>query len=56
MTAVTPKSGLRAVGIIFLLLGLFKLLTGGAWVVWIILGVLFGGLSTARREKGSNQQ
>ncbi len=50
--AVTPKNGLRVVGIIFLALGLFKFLTGGAWVVWIILGVLFGGLSTARRLEG----
>ena len=54
MTA-TPKNGLRAVGIIFLLLGLFKLLTGGGWVVWIILGILLGGLSTARREKRPDQ-
>ena len=49
---VTPKNGVRVVGVIFLALGLFKFLTGGDWVVWIILGVLFGGLSTARRLEG----
>ena len=47
----TTKNGLKLVGVIFLLLGIFKLLTGGAWVVWIILGVLFGGLSLFGRKE-----
>ena len=38
------KLGGSIVGVIFLALGLFKFLQGEAWVVWIILGVLFGGL------------
>ena len=45
MTAGTRKKGFGIVGIIFLALGLFKMFTGDDWVVWIILGVLFGGLS-----------
>ena len=50
--SVTPKNGVRVVGLIFLALGLFKFLTGGGWVVWIILGILFGGLSAAPRLEG----
>lgn len=33
------------IGIIFLALALFNFLTGDDWVVWAIIGVLFGGLS-----------
>ena len=32
------------VGLMFLALGVIKMLKGSDWVVWIILGVLFGGL------------
>ena len=49
------RKGLSLVGIIFLLLGLFQLLTGGAWVVWIILGVLLGGLSMFRGKAEEGQ-
>ncbi|GAA4758862.1 hypothetical protein GCM10023264_29180 [Sphingomonas daechungensis] len=45
------KGGLAVIGAIFLLLGLFKLFTGGAWIVWIILGVLLGGLSVLFGKK-----
>ncbi|WP_324807623.1 hypothetical protein SH584_00215 [Sphingomonas sp. LY29] len=38
------KKGFPLVGAIFLALGVYKLLTGGDWVVWIILGALLGGL------------
>ncbi|OYX09889.1 MAG: hypothetical protein B7Z08_03405, partial [Sphingomonadales bacterium 32-68-7] len=38
--AATRTNGLRVIGVIFLLLGLFKFLNGTAWVVWIILGAL----------------
>jgi len=54
--AATSKKGIAVVGVIFLLLGLFKLLTGGDWVVWIILGVLFGGLSAIGRRKDVDPQ
>ena len=49
--AATPKNGIRLIGVIFLLLGLMKMLNGGSWVVWIILGVLFGGLSLFGRKE-----
>ena len=52
--SATPKNGIALIGVIFLLLGLFKLLTGGSWVVWIILGVLLGGLSAIGRKKGAD--
>lgn len=38
------KKSLPVIGIIFLLLALFKFLQGDNWVVWLILGILFGGL------------
>lgn len=38
------KRGFPLIGVIFLALGVFKLLQGAPWVVWIILGILFGGL------------
>jgi hypothetical protein len=43
--------GFPIIGLIFLALGLFKLLQGDDWVVWIILGVLFGGLGAIGRRK-----
>ncbi|MBO9499623.1 MAG: hypothetical protein J7496_14965 [Novosphingobium sp.] len=52
----TPaKAGPPILGIIFLLLGLFKFINGGSWVVWIILGCLFGGLGifTSRKSRGA---
>ncbi len=38
------KTGLPVLGAIFLALALFKFLQGDDWVVWLILGLLFGGL------------
>ena len=38
------KTGLPIVGVVFLLLALFKFLQGENWVVWLILGIVFGGL------------
>lgn len=40
------------IGVIFLALGLFKFLQGEAWVVWIILGFLFGGFAAVGRLIG----
>ena len=52
--AKTVKTGLPLVGIVFLLLALFKFLNGGPWVVWLILGFLFGGFGIfgLTRSKG----
>ena len=38
------KIGGSFIGLMFLALGVLKLVQGKDWVVWIILGVLFGGL------------
>ena len=45
------KKGFPLIGVIFLALGVFKLLQGDDWVVWIIIGVLFGGLGAFSRRK-----
>ena len=56
-----PKAtsiGFPVIGFVFLLLALFKFLNGGNWIVWVILGIAFGGLGafTARRAgKGADQ-
>jgi hypothetical protein len=38
------KKGFPLLGAIFLALAFLKLVQGENWVVWAILGVLFGGL------------
>ncbi|WP_324260273.1 hypothetical protein U4960_08760 [Altererythrobacter sp. H2] len=49
------KKGLPVVGIIFLALAAFKFLQGDDWVVWLILGFLFGGFGVfARNKSGGN--
>ncbi len=45
------KTGFPIIGVIFLALGVFKLLQGDDWVVWIIIGILFGGLGAFGRRK-----
>lgn len=46
------QKGFPLIGAIFLALGVFKLVQGDSWVVWIILGILFGGLGLFSRRKG----
>jgi hypothetical protein len=45
------KKGFPLIGVIFLALGVFKLLQGEDWVVWIIIGILFGGLGAFSRRR-----
>lgn len=45
------RKGFPLIGVIFLALGVFKLLRGDDWVVWVILGIRFGGLGAIRRRK-----
>jgi len=45
------QKGFPIIGAIFLALGLFKFAQGESWVVWIILGILFGGLGIFCRRK-----
>ncbi len=35
------------IGLLLLVVGVFQFLSGDAWVVWIILGVLLGGVGAA---------
>lgn len=46
------RKGFPVIGAIFLALGVFKLVQGDGWVVWIILGILFGGLGMFGSRKG----
>lgn len=39
------------IGVLFLVLGIFKLIQGDSWVVWFILGVVFGGLGVFSRRQ-----
>lgn len=48
------KAGFPLIGAIFLALAAVKLLQGDDWVVWAILGVLFGGLGIFRARKRSD--
>lgn len=45
------RKGFPLIGVIFLALSAFKLLQGDDWVVWIIIGILFGGLGAVSRRK-----
>lgn len=47
------RKGFPIIGAIFLALGVFKFVEGESWVVWIILGILFGGLGLFGQRKGS---
>lgn len=44
------KAGFPLVGVIFLGVALVNFLRGDNWVVWLILGALFGGLAIFRRR------
>ena len=46
------KKGFPLIGAIFLGVGVWNLVRGEDWVVWIILGVLFGGLAAFGLKKG----
>ena len=45
------KIGFPVVGVIFLILAVAKFLNGEGWVVWAILGVLFGGLGIFKSDR-----
>ena len=38
-------AGFPIIGVVFLLLAVMKFVNGDSWVVWAILGFLFGGFS-----------
>jgi F0F1-type ATP synthase assembly protein I len=41
----------RLLGGVFVGLALYRFLTGEPWIVWLILGFLFGGFSLLGRKK-----
>lgn len=43
------RNGVPIIGLIFLVLAFFKLERGDPWVVWAILGFLFGGFGAFRK-------
>lgn len=47
------KTGFPILGFIFLVLAFVNLVQGDDWVVWAILGVLFGGLGIFTRSRSS---
>ena len=49
------KKGFPLIGAIFLALAVIKFLRGDDWIVWVILGVLFGGLGAFARKKGAER-
>ncbi|WP_248284945.1 hypothetical protein [Alteriqipengyuania abyssalis] len=48
---MTARKGFPAVGVLFLVLALVMFLKGDDWVVWLILGIVFGGLGIFSRGK-----
>ncbi len=49
------KAGVPIIGVIFLALAVFKFINGDAWVVWAILGFLFGGFGIFSSRSGGNK-
>ncbi len=49
------KTGFPVLGFIFLVLAVFKFVGDGQWVVWAILGVLFGGLGAFTRSRSGGE-
>ncbi|MCW3847826.1 hypothetical protein OF829_11300 [Sphingomonas sp. LB-2] len=50
------KTGVPILGVIFLALALFKFVQGDSWVVWFVLGFVFGGFGIFNlNRRGGNQ-
>ena len=52
VVGMTARRGFPAVGVLFLVLALVEFLRGDDWVMWLILGVVFGGLGIFSRSNG----
>jgi hypothetical protein len=46
------RNGIPVIGLIFLILAFYKLAVGDPWVVWAILGFLFGGFGVFGKKRG----
>jgi hypothetical protein len=42
-------AGSAILGLVFLAIGVMRFLQGEGWVVWILLGVVLGGVGAARQ-------
>ena len=47
----SPKTnlGMGVVGLLFFAVAVWEFLSGDSWIVWILLGVLFGGVGAMRQ-------
>ncbi|WP_200909382.1 MULTISPECIES: hypothetical protein [unclassified Sphingomonas] len=45
------RNGVPIIGLIFLVLAFCNLVKGDPWIVWAILGFLFGGFSVFGRKR-----
>ena len=44
--------GMGAVGLLFFGVAIWEFLSGDGWIVWVLLGVLFGGVGAVRQLTG----
>jgi hypothetical protein len=44
--------GMSAIGLLFFALAVWEFLSGDGWIVWVLLGVLFGGVGAVRQLIG----
>lgn len=49
------NAGFPIIGVIFLALAVMKLINGDSWVVWAILGFLFGGFGVFVNRSGGDK-
>ncbi len=50
------KAGFPVIGAIFLALAFFKLVQGESWVVWFVLGFVFGGFGIFNLNRSQGDQ
>lgn len=51
----STKAVVPVIGVIFLALAVLKFLSGDGWVVWAILGFLFGGFGVFTNRAGGDR-
>jgi hypothetical protein len=56
MMPKSAKAGVPVIGVVFLSLALFKFVSGEPWVVWFVLGFLFGGLGIFNLSRSGGNQ
>lgn len=46
--------GVGGVGLIFFALAIWEFFSGDGWIVWVLLGCLFGGVGAVRQLLGKD--